>query len=93
MVRIVIIGWYGTETIGDRAILAGLFRVFKHTFDCFEIQLGSLFPVLSERTLIEDYSFFAKCVGNKQFTISLFTTILSSVSVIVAMVLSLKNNN
>lgn len=23
--KITIIGWYGTETIGDRAILAGLF--------------------------------------------------------------------
>lgn len=24
MVKIAIIGWYGTETIGDRAILAGI---------------------------------------------------------------------
>lgn len=75
MVKITIIGWYGTETIGDRAILAGLIRVFKDTFMDFEIQLGSIFPILSERTLVEDYSFFKQCSGKQDLQISIFNSL------------------
>ncbi len=44
--RILIIGWYGTETIGDRAILAGLISFFSKVYRCFEIKIGSLYPFL-----------------------------------------------
>lgn len=72
MVRIVIIGWYGTETIGDRAILAGLMNVFGQCFDSFEIILGSLFPFYSERTIFEDYGFYKRISNNKLQGISIF---------------------
>jgi polysaccharide pyruvyl transferase WcaK-like protein len=57
-VKITIIGWYGTETIGDRAILAGIFTFFKKAFGEFEVKLGSLYPFFTQRTLNEDYSFW-----------------------------------
>lgn len=56
--KITVIGWYGTETIGDRAILAGLLSFFTRAFGAFEIKLGSLFPFFSERTIHEDHEFW-----------------------------------
>lgn len=71
--KIMILGWYGTETIGDRAILAGLFSYFNQAFDDFEIFLGSLNPFFTDRTLNEDYSFYTKVVG-KKVAINLFSS-------------------
>ena len=62
--RITVIGWYGTETIGDRAILAGLFSFFKKAYGDCEIQIGSLYPFYSERMLNEDFSFWKQIVGD-----------------------------
>jgi len=59
-VKITIIGWYGTETIGDRAILAGIFAFFKKAFGEFEVKLGSLYPFFTQRTLNEDHDFWEK---------------------------------
>lgn len=70
---ITIIGWYGTETIGDRAILAGLISIFSKSFEKFNIQLGSLNPFFTERTLKEDMSFYKEITG-KEFEISLFNS-------------------
>ena len=53
-----IIGWYGTETIGDRAILAGIIRLLSEVASDIVIELGSLSPILSERTLRDDGHFF-----------------------------------
>jgi polysaccharide pyruvyl transferase WcaK-like protein len=69
--RIVVIGWYGTETIGDRAILAGLISKFSQSFDNFSVNIGSLNPFFSERMLCEDESFWNYIVGSK-FEFSLF---------------------
>ncbi len=71
--RITIIGWYGTETIGDRAILAGLISFFNKTYDNFEIKLGSLYPFFSERTINEDYSFYKEII-KKDFKIDIFNS-------------------
>lgn len=72
MVNITILGWYGTETIGDRAILAGLFRIFGECFDSFSIKIGSLFPFLTDRTLLEDEPFYRSISGNKMKDVSVF---------------------
>ncbi len=69
--RICIIGWYGTETIGDRAILAGIFSVLGTTNTDLTFTIGSLNPILTERTLYEDYTFFSKCMAS-QIKISIF---------------------
>lgn len=54
MKKICILGWYGTETIGDRAILDGIFILLDKVFCEYELYLGSLNPFFSERTLLED---------------------------------------
>ena len=63
MVIITVIGWYGTETIGDRAIFAGLLSLFSEKFHDFEIKLGSIYPFFTERTLFEDIDFYRQCSG------------------------------
>lgn len=62
--RICILGWYGTETLGDRAILAGLLDIFNATFDIFNINIGSLYPILTQRTLLEDELIYDEMAPN-----------------------------
>lgn len=54
---ITIVGWYGTETIGDRAILVGLIDILSELNPSLEINLASLYPFYSERAIMEDTSF------------------------------------
>lgn len=53
-----IIGWYGTETMGDRAILDGILSVLGYVDKDAEVLLGSLYPFYSERTLLEEKNVF-----------------------------------
>lgn len=70
--EITIIGWYGTETIGDRAILAGIIRVMSEVFPSYSIRLGSLYPFYTERTLHEDQGFYNEVSLNKLLSIAIF---------------------
>ncbi|RRD80595.1 polysaccharide pyruvyl transferase family protein [Alloprevotella sp. OH1205_COT-284] len=70
--RITVIGWYGTETIGDRAIFAGLVSLFSEVFGDLDIRLGCLGIVLSERTLDEDIEFLKKCSEGYKLNVELF---------------------
>ena len=76
MTTINIVGWYGTETIGDRAILAGLVHIFSKVFDEYEIQLGSLFPDFTERTVLEDDEFLRHISCGKLSKITLYDKLL-----------------
>lgn len=67
-----VIGWYGTETIGDRAILAGIVRLLSEVASDVTIELGSLYPILSERTLSDDGGFLEQCVHQGKLNINLF---------------------
>ncbi len=67
-----VVGWYGTETIGDRAILAGIIRLLSEVASDITLNLGSLYPVLSERTLHDDADFFVQCAHNSSLRINLF---------------------
>ncbi|MBK3518009.1 polysaccharide pyruvyl transferase family protein [Carboxylicivirga marina] len=71
--RITIIGWYGTETIGDRAILAGIISICNNVYESLEISLGSLYPYFSDRTLNEDYDFY-KNLTQKDIKINIFNS-------------------
>jgi polysaccharide pyruvyl transferase WcaK-like protein len=62
--RATIIGWYGTETIGDRAILAGILKSIGD--DVEKIYLGSIYPFFTERTLFEDDNFYKKYLNLNQ---------------------------
>ncbi len=65
-----IVGWYGTDTLGDRAILDGIFEVLKDIDDHCNIFLGSLFCFYSERTILEETNIFNKTAPN--FSIKVF---------------------
>lgn len=56
--KICIVGWYGTETLGDRAILAGIFKVFDNVFESFSVKIGSLHPFFTKRTILEDENIY-----------------------------------
>ncbi|WP_372629529.1 polysaccharide pyruvyl transferase family protein [Cohnella sp.] len=52
--KVSIIGWYGTETLGDKAILAGIIiNLQEYGIALEDITLVSLHPTLSELTLLE----------------------------------------
>jgi polysaccharide pyruvyl transferase WcaK-like protein len=72
-VIITIVGWYGTETIGDRAILCGLISYFNKAYDCFDVKIGSLNPFFTQRTLDEDYDFYKEVI-NKDINIEIFNS-------------------
>lgn len=72
MVKIAVIGWYGTETIGDRAILSGIINLISSEYGDFECKLGSFNTTLSERTILEDYEHFCASANKDQILISIF---------------------
>lgn len=72
MVKIAIIGWYGTETIGDRAILAGILSILGKSYGKFAVQLGAIYPFFTQRTLNEDGEFYRQCAGNHNLEIDIF---------------------
>lgn len=47
--RVLITGWYGTETLGDKAILGGVIQMLRKAFDG-EIDLASIEPYVSRET-------------------------------------------
>lgn len=53
-----IIGWYGTETMGDRAILDGILSILNEVEKESIVQIGSLYPFYTERTLYEEKRVF-----------------------------------
>jgi polysaccharide pyruvyl transferase WcaK-like protein len=61
--EITILGWYGTETIGDRAILAGILKLLYDSIGKYKVNLGSLYPFFSQRTLSEDNNFWKNILG------------------------------
>lgn len=70
--KVCIIGWYGTETLGDRAILAGILSLLAKQDIKTEVKLGSLFPFFSKRTIAEDFDFYKHISGAGDFKFSLF---------------------
>lgn len=68
--RVCIIGWYGTETIGDRAILDGIFQILGKIDNALDVRLGSIYPILTERTLLQDGEIFK--AGVPGINISIF---------------------
>jgi polysaccharide pyruvyl transferase WcaK-like protein len=70
--EVTIIGWYGTETIGDRAILAGLIHAMSEVFPNFRVRIGSLYPFFTERTLSEDMDFYKHISLNRLQSVSVF---------------------
>lgn len=73
--KITIIGWYGTETIGDRAILAGVFSVCNKTVtEHNEYKLGAIYPFFTERTLLEDKKFLKRYANIEESDLTIFSS-------------------
>lgn len=51
--KVFIVGWYGTETVGDKAILGGIVSELQNTNQHFHIIVSSLYPFVTKRTLEE----------------------------------------
>jgi polysaccharide pyruvyl transferase WcaK-like protein len=52
--QVFIFGWYGTETVGDKAILGGIVDFYRKKYDDnVRIIIGSLFPYITRRTVYE----------------------------------------
>ena len=49
--RILICGWYGTETLGDKAILGGIVEVARRRWPSVSVDLASLEPYVSHMTV------------------------------------------
>lgn len=71
--RICAVGWYGTETIGDRAIFAGVLHIFNFFEGNIDVRLGSLYPFYSHRMLMEDTPLYEK-LTNKKIQIDIFNS-------------------
>lgn len=71
--RICAVGWYGTETIGDRAIFAGLLYIFNLVDRNMDVRLGSLYPFYSCRMLMEDAHLYEQ-LTNKKIQINIFNS-------------------
>jgi len=70
--RVCILGWYGTETLGDRAILDGIVRIYTAAYSEISISIGSLYPFVTERTIFEDkalYNEYAKNLSINTFDV------------------------
>ena len=51
---IFITGWYGTETVGDKAILGGIVEYYKQQFrDKFKLSISSIYPLVTRKTIEE----------------------------------------
>ena len=60
-----VLGWYGTETVGDKAILGGIVDFYKKEYDNkVDFVFGSLFPFITERTC-KELNIDAKVISTK----------------------------
>jgi len=48
--QVLICGWYGTETLGDKGILGGVLHALRQQLGTINVTLVSLFPYVSEMT-------------------------------------------
>ncbi len=68
--KINIIGWYGTETMGDIAILDGIIRIFSALSNNCAFFIGSLYPFYTERTLLYNMDVFR--INNPEISVSVY---------------------
>lgn len=64
-----IVGWYGTETLGDRAILDGIISILSDICSENEIRIGSLFDFYTERTIQEDICIYEQYADGAKISI------------------------
>lgn len=63
---ILIVGWYGTETVGDKAILAGIIYQYKKRHKDLNIVIASIDPVITHQT-IEELNISAAVIDSRSW--------------------------
>lgn len=71
--KLLVVGWYGTETIGDRAILVGILSRISNVVPISNIYIGALNPFFTERSILEDKKFISQ-VGCKDSEITVINS-------------------
>jgi MoaA/NifB/PqqE/SkfB family radical SAM enzyme/polysaccharide pyruvyl transferase WcaK-like protein len=51
--NVYIVGWYGTETVGDKAILGQILDFYKEKYADVNFYIASLYPFVTEKTIRE----------------------------------------
>lgn len=51
--HVFIVGWYGTETVGDKAILGGILECYRRQTSAVRFSISSLYPFVTRQTLKE----------------------------------------
>lgn len=64
--RIFITGWYGTETVGDKAILGHIYGYYANKYPDAKFYVSSLYPFVTKKTL-EELNLNAEIVPVKSF--------------------------
>jgi MoaA/NifB/PqqE/SkfB family radical SAM enzyme/polysaccharide pyruvyl transferase WcaK-like protein len=65
--NVLIVGWYGTETVGDKAILGGIINNYKSIHgDKLNVIVGSLYPFITHQTL-KELNIDAEVVSSSNF--------------------------
>ncbi|WP_298494567.1 polysaccharide pyruvyl transferase family protein [uncultured Algibacter sp.] len=64
---ILIMGWYGTETVGDKAILESIIKSYQSKYgDQLNVIIGSLYPFITNQT-IKELKIKARVVNTSNF--------------------------
>ena len=72
-----ITGWYGTETVGDKAILGSVIQYYKNLYKDCSLIISSIYPFITKRTIKElnveaeivatnSYDFLIKCASSDE---------------------------
>lgn len=68
--KVLIGGWYGTETLGDKAILAGVKQAIENAIGPADFTLASLFPYVSKMTKSQMPEFVDWTIGTPDAAVS-----------------------
>ncbi|WKN33493.1 polysaccharide pyruvyl transferase family protein [Porifericola rhodea] len=68
--KVLITGWYGTETVGDKAILGSIIDYYKEKYSNIEFYISSVYPFITEKTC-KELQVQAYIVSTKDLSFSL----------------------
>jgi polysaccharide pyruvyl transferase WcaK-like protein/sulfatase maturation enzyme AslB (radical SAM superfamily) len=77
--KILVCGWYGTETLGDKAILGGVISSIREVIPNIEVHLASLEPYISEMTISQ----MPELEGCQVYTVSESMSLIAGMDMVV----------
>ncbi|WP_068472668.1 polysaccharide pyruvyl transferase family protein [Saccharicrinis aurantiacus] len=76
--KVFIVGWYGTETVGDKAILGSIIEDYKVKYNDVEFIIGSLFPYVTNRTM-KELGVNAKVVNTQNYDLIKYSVLCDEI--------------